>query len=50
MSSDRSSSPGVMASSVEVPPVALQDMFWGGSFGMLTDQFGVNWMFNFEKR
>ena len=26
----------------------LQDMFWGARFGMLTDQFGVNWMFNFE--
>jgi PhnB protein len=27
----------------------LQDAFWGARFGMLTDQFGVNWMFNFEK-
>lgn len=26
----------------------LQDMFWGARFGMVTDQFGVNWMFNFE--
>ena len=26
----------------------LQDAFWGARFGMLTDQFGVNWMFNFE--
>lgn len=26
----------------------LQDMFWGARFGMLTDQFGVNWMFNLE--
>jgi PhnB protein len=24
----------------------LQDMFWGARFGMLTDQFGVQWMFN----
>lgn len=24
----------------------LQDMFWGGYFGSLTDRFGVNWMFN----
>jgi len=23
-------------------------MFWGARFGMLTDQFGVNWMFSFE--
>jgi len=21
-------------------------MFWGDYFGMITDQFGVNWMFN----
>ena len=27
----------------------LQDTFWGARFGMITDQFGVNWMFNFEK-
>jgi PhnB protein len=27
----------------------LQDAFWGARFGMLTDQFGINWMFNFEK-
>jgi PhnB protein len=26
--------------------MALQDMFWGGYFGSLTDQFGVQWMFN----
>jgi PhnB protein len=26
----------------------LQDQFWGAHFGMLTDQFGINWMFNFE--
>ncbi|HTC34404.1 MAG TPA: VOC family protein [Bryobacteraceae bacterium] len=26
----------------------LQDMFWGARFGMLTDQFGIRWMFNFE--
>jgi PhnB protein len=28
-----------------MPPA---DMFWGAYFGMLTDQFGINWMFNFE--
>jgi PhnB protein len=27
----------------------LQDMFWGARFGMLTDKFGIHWMFNFEK-
>ena len=25
----------------------LSDTFWGARFGMLTDQFGVRWMFNF---
>jgi PhnB protein len=25
----------------------LQDTFWGAHFGMLTDQFGVRWMFNY---
>ncbi len=27
----------------------LQDTFWGATFGMLTDKFGVNWMFNRDK-
>ena len=26
----------------------LHDAFWGARFGMLTDQFGISWMFNFE--
>jgi PhnB protein len=26
----------------------LQDTFWGARFGMLTDKFGVNWMFNYD--
>lgn len=26
----------------------MQDMFWGAYFGSLTDQFGVQWMFNFR--
>lgn len=25
-----------------------QDMFWGAYFGMVTDKFGINWMFNCE--
>ena len=29
--------------------MALQDTFWGASFGMLTDKFGVSWMFNYDK-
>lgn len=27
----------------------LQDTFWGAKFGMLTDQFGISWMFNHDK-
>ena len=27
----------------------LQDTFWGARFGMLTDKFGVCWMFNWDK-
>jgi PhnB protein len=26
----------------------LQDTFWNAHFGMITDRFGINWMFNFE--
>ena len=26
----------------------LADTFWGAKFGMLTDAFGVKWMFNCE--
>jgi len=25
----------------------LQEMFWGGLFGILVDRFGMRWMFNF---
>lgn len=27
----------------------LGDQFWGAKFGMCTDKFGVNWMFNWDK-
>lgn len=27
----------------------LQDTFWGSTFGMLIDKFGINWMFNHTK-
>jgi PhnB protein len=27
----------------------LQDTFWGATFGMLTDAYGIHWMFNTEK-
>lgn len=28
----------------------LADQFWGARFGMLTDKFGIHWMFNCEKK
>ena len=28
----------------------LQDTFWGARFGMLTDPYGIRWMFNCEIR
>lgn len=27
----------------------LQETFWASRFGMLTDKFGINWMFSLEK-
>lgn len=27
----------------------MQETFWAERFGMLTDKFGINWMFNVEK-
>lgn len=27
----------------------LADQFWGATYGMLTDLFGVRWMLNFQK-
>jgi PhnB protein len=26
----------------------VEDTFWGARFGMLTDKFGVHWMFNYD--
>lgn len=28
----------------------MQEMFWGGYFGSLTDKFGVRWMFNCDSK
>jgi PhnB protein len=28
----------------------LQDTFWGARFGMLTDAYGIRWMFNYEHK
>lgn len=30
--------------------MALNDTFWGARFGMLKDAYGVQWMFNCEKK
>ncbi len=30
--------------------VPLEKAFWGAYFGMLTDQFGVQWMVNYEEK
>ena len=27
----------------------LQDTFWGARFGLLTDKFGIQWMFNWDR-
>ncbi|MDQ6608978.1 MAG: VOC family protein [Bacteroidota bacterium] len=27
----------------------LQDTFWGATFGMVKDQYGIKWMFNCDK-
>lgn len=27
----------------------LEDVPWGALYGMLTDQFGIQWMFNFSR-
>ncbi|MGA2196922.1 MAG: VOC family protein [Bryobacteraceae bacterium] len=29
--------------------VPLQETFWAARYGMLTDQFGITWVFNLEK-
>jgi PhnB protein len=28
----------------------LKKQFWGGLFGVLTDRFGIRWMFNYEPK
>jgi PhnB protein len=28
----------------------IHDTFWGAKFGMLTDAYGINWMFNCEPK
>jgi len=28
----------------------LEDAFWGATFGMVTDKYGVEWMLNYQKK
>lgn len=28
----------------------IQDMFWGAYYGSFTDQFGINWMINYQEK
>jgi PhnB protein len=28
----------------------LDEMFWGATFGMVTDKYGFDWMLNFQKK
>jgi PhnB protein len=28
----------------------LEEAFWGGVFGMVTDRYGVEWMLNYQKK
>lgn len=30
-----------------IPMMPMENTFWGDYFGMLTDQFGINWMISF---
>ncbi|MCK6547026.1 glyoxalase/bleomycin resistance/extradiol dioxygenase family protein [Myxococcota bacterium] len=30
--------------------VALHDTFWGATFGVVVDPFGISWMFNCQKK
>lgn len=40
---------GKMSAGGEVT-MPLQDQFWGARFGMLTDKYGIHWMFNCKKK
>ena len=35
----------IAAGEVKMP---MQETFWGSYFGMCRDQFGINWMINFD--
>jgi PhnB protein len=40
---------GAFSDGAQKITMPLQETFWAQRFGMLTDKFGVNWMFNLEK-
>ena len=33
-----------------VVEMAMTDMFWGAYWGSCIDQFGIKWMFNYDKK
>ena len=38
-----------MLSSDGIEKMQMGATFWGSYYGMLTDQFGINWMISFNK-
>ena len=38
----------VLARNAQEVTMTLQDTFWGARFGMLTDKFGIKWLFNYD--
>jgi PhnB protein len=38
----------VLARDAQEVTMPLQDTFWGARFGMLTDKFGIKWVFNYD--
>ena len=38
----------LLTSEAKAIPMPLQDTFWGARFGMLTDKFGIKWLFNYD--
>jgi PhnB protein len=39
---------GLSAGGTEVVP--MQDMFWGGYFGVFVDKFAITWMINCDEK
>lgn len=38
----------ILARDAQEITMQLQDTFWGAHFGMLTDKFGIKWLFNYD--